>query len=82
MDGKIEHHVCIKFCVKLNKSSMETTEMPREAFFKPDSVLEWHSCFKADQVSVEDDKRSGRPSTSKTTEDVEKIRELIHKDRH
>jgi hypothetical protein len=31
-------------------------------------------------VSVEDDERSGRPSTSKTTENVEKIRELIHKD--
>jgi hypothetical protein len=32
-------------------------------------------------VSVEDDERSGRPSTSKTTENVEKIQELIHKDR-
>jgi hypothetical protein len=32
-------------------------------------------------VSVEDDERSGRPSTSKTTENVEKIRELIHEDR-
>jgi hypothetical protein len=31
-------------------------------------------------VSVEDDERSGQPSTSKMTEDVEKIRELIHKD--
>jgi bacterioferritin-associated ferredoxin len=32
-------------------------------------------------VSLEDDERSGRPNTSKTTENVEKIRELIHKDR-
>jgi hypothetical protein len=32
-------------------------------------------------VSVEDEKHSGRPSTSKTTENVEKILELIHKDR-
>jgi hypothetical protein len=32
-------------------------------------------------VSVEDDECSGRPSTSKTTENVEKIRELIHEDR-
>jgi hypothetical protein len=31
-------------------------------------------------VSVEDDKCSGRPSTSKTTENVEKIKELIHED--
>jgi ribosomal protein S25 len=33
--------------------------------------------FKAGLVSVEDDKGSGRPSTSKTTENVEKIRKLI-----
>jgi hypothetical protein len=32
-------------------------------------------------VSVEDDESSGWPSTSKTTENVEKIRELIHEDR-
>jgi hypothetical protein len=32
-------------------------------------------------VSVEDDERSGRPSTSKTIENAEKIRELIHENR-
>jgi hypothetical protein len=32
-------------------------------------------------VSVEIDKRSGRPRTNKTTENVEKNRELIHEDR-
>jgi hypothetical protein len=41
MDGKIEQRVCIKFCVKLGKSTTETIEMLREAFgehyFKPDS---------------------------------------------
>jgi hypothetical protein len=31
-------------------------------------------------VSDEDDERSGRPSTSKMTENVEKIRDLIHED--
>jgi ribosomal protein S25 len=33
-------------------------------------------------VSVEDDERSGRPSTSKTTENVERIQELVNEDRH
>jgi hypothetical protein len=46
------------------------------------NVSEWHSCFKVGQVSVENDKRSGRPSTSKTTENVEKIQELINEDCH
>jgi hypothetical protein len=32
-------------------------------------------------VSVEDNRHSGRPRTSKTTGNVEKIQELIHEDR-
>jgi hypothetical protein len=45
-------------------------------------VFEWHSRFKAGRVSVEDDEHSGWPSTSKTTEYVGKIQELIHEDLH
>jgi hypothetical protein len=33
-------------------------------------------------VSDKDDERLGLPSTSKMTENVEKIREIIHEDRH
>jgi hypothetical protein len=82
MDSKIEQHVYIKFC---GKSATETLEMLHEAFGEHSLswavVFEWHSHFKAGRVSDEDDERSGRPSTSKTTENVEKIRELIHEDR-
>jgi hypothetical protein len=84
MDGKIEQCVCIKFCVKLGKSTIKTLEMLCEAFGGHSSSqtadFEWHSGFKAGRVSVEDDERSRQPSTSKTTENVEKIRELIRKD--
>jgi hypothetical protein len=80
MDGKIEQHICIKFCMKLSKSATRTLEMLHEVFGEHSlswtAVSEWHSRFKASQMSVEDDECSGRPSTSKTTENVEKIREL------
>jgi hypothetical protein len=80
MDGKIEQRVCIKICMKLGKSTTETPAKLREAFGENSlsraAVFEWHSHFKPGRVSVEDDKRSGRPSTSKTTENVENIREL------
>jgi hypothetical protein len=82
MSGKIEQRVCIKFCMKLGKSTTETLEMLREAFgehsLSQTAVFEWHSHFRAGRVSVEDDKRSGRPSTSKMTENVEKIEELVN----
>jgi hypothetical protein len=84
MDGKIKQHVCIKFSVKLGKSITETLEMLCEAFGEHSlswtAVFERHSRFKASRVSVGDDEHSGQPSTSKTTENVEKIRELIDKD--
>jgi hypothetical protein len=86
MDGKIEQLVCIKFCVKLGKSATETLEILRETFgehsLSRTVVFELHSRFKVGRVSAEDDERSGRPTTSKTTENVEKIRELIHEDHH
>jgi hypothetical protein len=77
MDGKIEQRVCIKFYAKLGKSAFETHEMLLEAFGEYSlirtAIFEWHSRFKTGRVSVEDDKRSERPSTSKTAENVEKI---------
>jgi hypothetical protein len=75
MGGKIEHRVCIKFCMKLDKSATETLEMLHEAFgehcLSRTAVFEWHSRFKAGRVSVEDE-HSGRPRTRKMTENVEK----------
>jgi hypothetical protein len=86
MDGKIEQRVCIRFRVKPSKSTAETHEMLHEAFgeysLSRTAVFERHSRFKAGRVSVEDDECSGRPGTSKTTENVETVRELIHEDRH
>jgi hypothetical protein len=51
MDGKIEQCICIKFCVKLDKSTAETLEMLLEAFgehsLSQTAVSEWCSHFKA-----------------------------------
>jgi hypothetical protein len=43
MDGKIEQHVCIKFCVKLGKSTTETLEMLCEAY--EEHSLSWTAVF-------------------------------------
>jgi hypothetical protein len=51
MDGKSEQRVCIKFYMKLVKSTTETLEMLRESFGDHSlcrtAVFEWHSRFKA-----------------------------------
>jgi hypothetical protein len=77
MDDKFKQRVAIKFCVKLGKSATETLEMLREAFgehsLSQTAVFECHSRFKVGRVSVEDDERSGQPSTGKKTQNVEKF---------
>jgi hypothetical protein len=67
-----------QFCVKLGKCVTETLEMLHDAFGKHSLsrtvVFEWHLRFKAGGMSLEDDERSERQSTSKTTENVENVR--------
>jgi hypothetical protein len=62
--------------MKLGKSITKTPEMLHEASgehsLSRTAVFEWHLRFKDGQVSVEDDEHSGRPITSKMTENVEK----------
>jgi transposase len=69
MDMKLEQRANFKFCVKLGKSGAETFEMIRaygnEAMSRV-TCYEWHACFKRGRTSLEDDERSGRPSTSST----------------
>ena len=40
----------------------------------------WHKCFKDGQESVESDPHSGRPATSRTSENVERVQSAINKD--
>jgi hypothetical protein len=75
--GKIEQRVCIKFCVNLSISATKALETVREAVGEHSlsltTVSELHSRLKTDRESVEDDGPSEWPSTSQTTENVEKF---------
>ena len=44
-------------------------------------TFEWLSRFKNGRMSLEDDERSGRPSSGMTPENVEKVRQAIQEDR-
>ena len=43
-------------------------------------VFEWYAQFKRGEISAEDHSHSGCPSTSRTDENVEKIRQKINED--
>jgi hypothetical protein len=44
-------------------------------------VFEWHKRFKEGRENVKDDKRTRRPKTHRTDENVEKVRKLVQSDR-
>jgi len=70
--------------VKIGKSVTETFEMLKIAFREEamgrTQMYEWWKLFKEGRTSVDDDLRSGQPSTSKT-DNVAKVREVIHSNR-
>jgi len=76
-----ERSINMKFCFKLQKSAKETHEMLKlvygNAAVTMKTVYKWFELFCNGCKSVEDEERSGRPSTSKTQENVEKVREMI-----
>lgn len=80
-----EQRIAIKFCFLLGKTANETLEMLQLAFKEsclPTSTLyRWYSMFKDGRKQAEDYPRSGHPITAHTPVMVEKIREMIAKDR-
>jgi len=85
MDVLKEQRVCVKFCFKLGKSFTETVQMLTQAFgdesMSKTRIYEWYNRFKKGRTSIEDDERSGRPTTAKTDKNIEKVRELIRSNR-
>ena len=71
-----EQRTCLKFCFLLGKTPTESLEMLQEAFkeqaLSRARVFEWFSRFKKGDLSIEDQPRSGRPSSSRNEENIAK----------
>lgn len=85
MDRK-DQRVCIKFCVKNEKSEAEIYEMLQKAYGKASLsryiVCEWVRCFKKDRdLGQEDAQWSGKHSAACNDANVEKLRQKIDEDR-
>ena len=81
----IERRINLKFLVRLGKTPTETfnslQEVYEEATMSRTRIFEWHKRFREGREDVEDDPRSGRPTTSRTNEIVERVREKVRSDR-
>jgi len=82
---KSEQHCAIKLCVKLGESTTVTYEKLQRAYgehsLSRTQVFRWHKSFLEGREQVEDKPCAGRPSTSKTDNNVERVRSLVRSDR-
>ncbi|XP_058810647.1 protein GVQW3-like [Phymastichus coffea] len=85
IDVKIEQRIVVKFHMKLGKTATETYNLLKQVYgnecLSRPRVFEWFKRFQDGREGVEDDSRSGRPSTSKTDENIEKVGNLVRSDR-
>jgi len=80
-----EQRVCVKFCLKLGKNFTEAFQMLQQAYgmdcLSRTQYHEWYQRFKWGRTSIEDDPKSGRPSTSMDEDHVEKVLAVIRQNR-
>jgi len=73
-----EQRVCVKFCLKSGKNFTETFQMLQQAYgedcLSRTQCYEWYRRFKSGRMSIEDDPKSGRPSSSTGDDHIEKGR--------
>ena len=85
MTGKQDQRFYIKFCFQLGKTSSETIQMMQKAFgnecMSKTRRNGWYNRFKGGRTSLDSDFRSGRPSTTKTLDNIERVRLAIQGDR-
>lgn len=85
MQRSVEQRYAIKFCVKLEKSATETIAMIQKAYGKDalskSQVGRWHKAFREGREDIEDEQRTGRPSTSHSLDNVAKVKAVLDSDR-
>ena len=75
----VKQQINLKFLVHLGKTPTEALKLFQEVYgddtISRTHLVEGHRRFKEGREEVEDDHWSGRPSTSKTDENVECVRQ-------
>ena len=81
-----EQHICVKFCFKLGKTFTETFQMLQQAYgedcLSRTQCHKWYQRFISGRMSVEDDPKSGRPSTPIDDDRIEKVLAVIRQNHH
>ena len=81
----VEYRINLKFLVRLGKTPTEALKLLLEVYgddtMSRTRLFEWHRRFKEEREEVEDDHRSGRSSTSRTDENVGRVKQKVWSNR-
>ena len=81
----VEQRINLKFLVRLGKTPTEALKLLQEVHgndkISRTRLFKRHRRFEEGREEVEDDHRSGRPSTSRIHENVERVRQKVRSDR-
>ena len=81
----VEQQINLKFLVRLGKTPTVALTLLQEVYgndtMSRTRLFEWHRRFKEGREEVENDQRSGMPSTSRTDENVVRVRQKVRSDR-
>ena len=79
---ELEQLTNIKFLIKLGKSGNEFREMLVQVYgdnaMKKRAVYKWAKRFSEGRESVTNEERSGQLATSRTEENIAKVRQIVH----
>jgi transposase len=85
IDQQLEQRINIKFLVKLGNSGPEMCQMLQQAYgedaLKMSTVFKWVQRYREGRKDPTDNKRSGRPSTSRSDENIDRVHSLVLSDR-
>ena len=84
-ERNFDQRYTIKFCVKFGETGIDTFNKLKEAYgehaVSRSRVFKWYKEFSEGRESIKDEPRSGRLSTQKMHNNMEKVRAVLRSDR-
>ena len=81
----VKQRINLKLYVRLGKISTEALKLLQKVYgddtMSRTRLFEWNRRFKEGKEEVENDHKSGRPSKSRTDENIERVRQKMRSDR-
>ena len=83
--SRMEQQIHLKFLIKLRKTPTECFKLLKKVYGKDvmsrTQIFEWHKRFEKGREEVENDPKTERPFTTRTYENITRVKQLVRSDR-